>query len=187
VVRAFIGCRLDRAAHDRLVTVLAALRERMARQGARATFTRPENLHVTVAFLGNVEDAKVAPIGDALDRIAREHAPFGVRIDGLGAFPPHRPPRVVFADITDGRSAFVRLARSVSDACASLGFEPERRAFHPHITLARMKPGPRMQLADVTPSHASAGDARIEHITLYRSETGPTGPVYTALHDVLLG
>jgi 2'-5' RNA ligase len=187
MLRAFIGCRLDRAAHDRLVAVLVAFRERLARQGARATFTRPENLHVTVAFLGNIEDGKVADLAASLAEIARTHPPFPVRLEGLGSFPPHRPPRVVFADITEGRNDFIRLAQSVSSACEKLGFDPERRAFRPHVTLARIKPGRRVQLADVSPHDADAGAARIEHVTLYRSETCPTGPIYSTLSDHALG
>lgn len=181
MLRAFIGCTLDREAHERVRTLLSTVRGRFLAAGGRATFTPDANLHVTLKFLGMIDDAQVEPIKAALAAVATRHRAIEIHLAGLGAFPHKGPPRVIFAAIDAGHEALVSLARDADAACAALGHAAEQRPFHAHVTLARTKPGPRIDLARITPTPCDAGIGLIETVTLFRSTPGPTGSVYTPL------
>ncbi len=183
VLRAFIGCRLDDAAHRRVHDVLTSLRERSSRAGIHASYTPFDNLHVTLKFLGMIDDAQLEPLAAVVASVAARHPPLSAEVHGLGTFPPHRTARVVFADIARGREGLISIARDLEAECAALGFERETRDAHPHITLARIKPGPRFERETAFPARSDCGLATIDTLTLFRSAPGPSGPAYTSLAE----
>ncbi len=181
MLRAFVGCTLDPDAETRVREICAIVKARMAAAGGRATFTPPENLHVTLKFLGLIDDAQTDPLDRALADVAARHEAIRAHIAGLGAFPPKGPPRVIFAAIAEGHDLLASLARDIDAACVALGHSADARAFHAHITLARTKPGPRVPLERISPMPCDAGFTTLRSITLFRSDPGPRGAVYTAL------
>lgn len=104
--------------------------------------TDEADLHLTLAFLGATAPERVPALGAALEEVARRHAPAAVTYAGVGAFPDARAPRVLWAGIREERpGSLASLAQDTAEALAPLGFAPERRGFHAHVTLARVRAG----------------------------------------------
>ncbi len=163
----------------------ARVRAHAEEAGARAAWVRRENLHVSLKFLGNVERAKLDAIVDALREIARSHRPFEVEVDGVGSFPPHGKPRVLFARVTKGAEPLAAIWREVEDALARQGFAREDKPFRAHVTFARVKQ-PKAFARMVPRSLAPVGTARIGSLTLFTSELTPSGSVYRVVADLPL-
>ena len=155
----FVGIELD----DESRRACAAASERLRKTGFAAKYEPPEKLHVTLAFLGYVEPARVEDIVTSL-ATAANCSPFGVTLDKLGAFPHERRPRVVFVGAREQGAPFRALAGSVREVYAGLGFEFRDDAVA-HVTIARVKGGrgslPSIEFAPVP--------LRIERVTLFES------------------
>jgi 2'-5' RNA ligase len=144
----------------------------------------PDNLHLTLKFLGAVEEARLSAIGSALAAAAAGQPAFGFRCAGLGAFPSPGRPRVVWAGIEQADAALAALARAVEQSLVPLGFEQEARDFTAHVTLGRIRE-PRRQPALPGALAAAArrefGRVRVDHISLMQSQLHPRGARYSAL------
>ncbi|HWY67637.1 MAG TPA: RNA 2',3'-cyclic phosphodiesterase [Terriglobales bacterium] len=149
-------------------------------QLTNARWVRPEGLHITLKFLGNVADQQGGAIEAALRGI--EAPQFEVSLQNIGVFPNPRSPRVLWVGIESGPD-LCSLARTVDDTLAPLGFEREKRAFAPHATLARFKEGSRTQnVSSALPeSNPSFGTMSATEFHLYESKLSPKGASYTKL------
>ena len=160
-----------------------AERVREAVPDAAASWSRPENIHLTLKFFGNVDQARVPVISDVLARIAKESAPVGIAVGGTGVFPRPSRPQVLWIGIDDRTGALARLQKRVEDECAREGFPKEERAFRPHLTIARIRnPHNANRLAE---AHLRLEFAPVElvlnELVLFRSELSPKGSKYTPL------
>ncbi|MFQ6098792.1 MAG: RNA 2',3'-cyclic phosphodiesterase, partial [Armatimonadota bacterium] len=160
-------------------------------QSARAAvkWVEPDNLHLTLKFLGNIPEAQVEPIAGALEGVACDTAPFVAHVAGVGAFPNLKRPRVVWAGIASGSDELKRLAANVQEALVPLGFDPERREFSAHLTLGRVKSFVNVAgLAEAIRQEAEAdlGPMPVEAVHLMQSELRPSGPMYSALAQLSL-
>ena len=144
---------------------------------AGARWVPKENLHLTLSFLGRVDDGRIASISAATAEAVQGHVDFVVRLGELGAFPSARRARVVWAGLDDPTKGTSGLADSVGDAMEGLGFPRERRAFAPHVTLARLKMPHAIELDEAVAAIAFP----IERVTLFESRLGRPNAVYTAL------
>ena len=167
----------------RLAQEVDALR----RHASGVAWVATENLHVTVKFLGGVEESRLADVAAALEQAATVPA-FEVETRGLGAFPTASRPRVLWAG-APGSPAFRRLAEDIDRALVALGFPPEGRGFTPHVTLGRVRE-PRRDVALTEALEAAAGrpfgTLRVERVSLMRSDLSPRGARYTELAAVPL-
>jgi 2'-5' RNA ligase len=145
-LRVFTAVELPRATREAVVrtahTLLMPPESREARLWKRGLApVPPENLHATVRFLGEVEEERLPEIVAAL-RDAVEPLPAATaRVSGVGAFPGRGRPRVIWCGIDDPDGALTRLEQAASSGLAPLGFPPEDRPYHPHVTLARVRDG----------------------------------------------
>jgi 2'-5' RNA ligase len=149
-----------------------------------------ENMHLTVWFLGEVSDARAAPVLDAM-RPALDVPAFDLCIAGFGAFPPSGPPRVLWMGVTRGLEELARAHDAVGARLQPWGFPPEGRAYSAHLTIARMKEplhgAARAALRQaIAYESGDAGSCRIEELTLFRSRSAPGGAVYEPLLRVPL-
>lgn len=187
-VRAFLAINLDIAATRRVAELSRKLRETLtAEAGWKIAWVPPPNLHVTLKFFGEIDDTLAAPIRDALDPIVAKRRPIRARARTVGSFPVDREPRILWVGVDDregdARGApLADLARQIDERLADLGFAKETRAFHPHVTLGRVKAAPsgwRDQLAPFAGS--DCGSASVTEVVLYRSDLSRTGAEYHAL------
>jgi 2'-5' RNA ligase len=179
--------------------VAAEIRERLGLEARRFASTDsglravpPEDLHVTVQFLGPTEEADVLRVVAALEAVARETAPVDVRYEGLGAFPSAARARVVWAGVVEPREdgALARLASRVGAALAPLGYPGEGRAYHAHVTLDRVRgerPHDLRRRLGRAPGEAHAyGTETLSDLALMVSAQGTGGPRYRALASLRL-
>jgi 2'-5' RNA ligase len=144
---------------------------------ARAGWEREEKLHLTLKFFGDTEESRVERLTDALERAASAISPFELSLKGTGAFPPSGPPRVLWLGVTDSSGRLDKLHKQLEDECAPAGFARERKRFHPHLTIARLRPHESARrLASLHKSMAFETEAfRIAEIILIKSELLPQG------------
>ena len=185
-MRLFVGIELGAGMKQAAAAVSDDLQAALARARLRvdARWVPVENLHVTLWFIGEVDDVRAGRITDALN-VPIELAPFTLRAAGLGAFPPSGPPRVFWIGITAGGDEVRALHRHVEARLTPLGFEPERRRYSAHLTIARVKDVPRASSQQIrrvlADAKADAGDTEITAVTLFRSRLSPRGSSYEPL------
>jgi 2'-5' RNA ligase len=183
-VRSFVAVLLPDAVRARLAEAAADLRER----APGWSWVRPENLHLTLRFLGGLETPAVAAAQEAVLAAAAGATPFGLRLGGLGGFPSPRTPRVVWAGVVAGAEPLGRLQAAVERELAVRGIPPEARAFHGHVTLARARdPRGGRSLAAALGGAAAFGGFTVEQLHLMRSELDPRGARYSVLAEAALG
>lgn len=154
---------------------------------ARITWIPAERAHVTVRFIGHVDDAAAAAIAAALAPPLPVN-PFDLTVSGVGAFPPSGSPRVVWAGLTDGVQALTDAEREVSARLEACGVERDERPYRPHLTLARVKEpgGLRSRALLEGLADRGLGTTRVDAITLFESRLSPKGPTYVPLQQTAL-
>jgi 2'-5' RNA ligase len=179
VLRAFVAVQIP----DDLLKVLAAMQAELGRRGLQARWTRPENLHLTLKFLGDIPADQVETVATALRAVAAEHVLFELTAEGIGVFPGMRRPRVLWAGLSGASNALVRLQQDLDNQLEAVGFSREAREFHGHLTLGRFAEGPGGRVADVLPAYAAQcfGSFEVREMVLFQSDLRPRGAVYTAL------
>jgi 2'-5' RNA ligase len=186
-VRAFVAVHLDADTRAALATAAGALRQHGA--GLPVAWVAPDNLHLTLKFLGGIDEARVQSVIDALHTAVRGHPPFDIEVGGLGAFPSRTRARALWAGFLAGGDRLAALAAAVDDALAGLGVPREDRAFSPHITLGRVRaPGRAPALADALTAGAAQrfGRVAVAEVALMRSDLSPRGARYTRLATIPL-
>ncbi|KAA0254661.1 MAG: RNA 2',3'-cyclic phosphodiesterase [Acidobacteria bacterium] len=163
--------------------VVAALRAATTSLGdvRGVKWVRPDQLHFTLKFLGEVPADRVPAARRALGAAVSGLWAFDLFLSGLGAFPPGGPPRVVWAGCGEGREALEALAARVDAEMAAEGFPAESRPFAAHLTLGRVKDpraarGLRERLA--ARDAGAFGRVRVAEVVLFRSRLSPAGPSY---------
>jgi 2'-5' RNA ligase len=187
-MRCFVAVDLPDPVRDAVRRAQGALRA--AAPDADVRWTGAAQLHVTLAFLGEIDPARAAAATDALRAVAGGRAAFPLRAAGLGAFPTARRPRVVWAGIDDPAGGLRALAADVAAALAPLGLAPEARPFRGHVTLARVR-SPRGTAPLVRALGAATAPAfgawSVAAVVLYRSHLHPQGARYEPLAALPLG
>lgn len=158
---------------DELARAIASIEQHVAGAG----WVPKENLHLTLAFLGRVDDQRIGEISSAIAGLVQGHVDFSVRLGGLGAFPSTRRARVIWAGLDDPAQGISGLADSVGEAMERLGFPREKRAFSPHVTVARLKTPRRVELDEALEPISFP----VERISLFESRLGRPHAVYTEL------
>lgn len=170
-MRLFTAVTLGSAVEARAAAGL----ERLRALAPRARWVKPENLHLTLVFLGEVSEERLPALGEALLPVSHHHAPFTLTLQGGGSFGSPRHPHVLWAGVAGNTAALEALQAEVAAVLEPLGFPRERRAYTAHLTLARSK-GPRGEPAFLECQRALAsehwGEARVEHLLLFESKAG---------------
>jgi 2'-5' RNA ligase len=169
--RLFIALTLPTTVRDALGTLAEPL--------PGVTWTRPDHLHVTLRFLGDVPAEQIEPMTARLNAI--KVAPFILPIEGIGTFPPNRPPRVLWVGVGSGHPRLFQLRQRVDDALLAAGLQLDVRTFQPHITLARCTENAAAAVSHWVHNHRDAAPPpfRVEAFDLYASELQPGGAVHT--------
>ena len=181
--RLFIAVDIDKPTRAQVEGISAGVRMAVE-QHAKASWVRPERMHLTLHFLGQVDAAMEDRVRDALAHPLRD-APFAITFDRLGFFPERGSPRVLWLGIRDGLEPLRRVHNALADR---LGIKPDREGpYTPHLTLARFRDRvSRARLGEIGRIQASAGPSRIDRVTLYESRLSPAGPTYLPLAEAHL-
>ena len=157
---------------------------------ADVRWVSPERIHVTLKFFGNIEESRIDPIFNSIEEPVQNTLPFSLKVRGVGAFPHLKNPRVIWVGLVDGLEALASLQKETEAQLEKIGFPPENRPFHPHLTLGRMKSSRgKEELVGRIERHKEEefGDIQVERVVLFRSDLRPSGPIYTALREMKLG
>jgi 2'-5' RNA ligase len=159
--------------------------------GAKVKWVEPENLHITLKFLGNIPAEAVEGLRAALRDALGGFSAVDVLVARAGCFPGgRRAPRVIWVGLEGEVARLREIASAVEDACAGLGFEREQRPFKAHLTIGRVRreSGKLRELAEAVNSVAfNPLKLRADRVNLVRSRLSPKGPTYTVLESIALG
>lgn len=164
---------------------LAGLQEKLARQIPGVRWVDPAGFHVTLNFLGNVVDTDLHLVCQAVAEVVNAAEVFEASLEGVGAFPDPRRPRVIWAGVKAGGDSLAGLYNALATALAEIGYRSDEPRFHPHVTIGRIKNDGKSP-ADLTAVVASngawtGGPFRARELIVYASNLGSDGPVYTPL------
>ena len=188
-LRAFIAVELPTGARESLGSILQNL-QAVVPVGVR--WVRPEGIHLTLKFLGNIGAESVGPISQDMSRCAASINPFDLFLSELGAFPSLRAPRVIWIGLGGAMDALLGLQVSLEGELERLGYARERRPFSPHLTLGRTREGmPAPQRRGVGDDLARASVEisevlPVKEIALIQSTLTPSGAIYTRLFSASL-
>lgn len=135
--RIFIAIDISDKAREAVARYIDNLRVEFRR--ASISWEQPEKLHFTIRFLGEIDDAQSARVIDIADAAARVHEPFAVRIVNTGVFPHPKDPKVLWLGVKRGEHEMTRINSEIESALGAAGFPAERRRFHPHLTIGRVR------------------------------------------------
>jgi 2'-5' RNA ligase len=169
------------AAIDRLRRTLSSGKDRDVK------WVPPENLHLTLHFLGEVQEGRAEMLRVA-QQTPLDQPPFDLRFGTVGTFPPTGSTRVIWIDIVSGNDMLARVYDELGARLRGLGFETEVRPFRAHLTVGRFRVPARAEVrrALLDTRIADVGACRVDHVTLYQSRLSPRGPTYIALERTAL-
>jgi 2'-5' RNA ligase len=186
-LRTFIAVAIDKAIRDHAVI----LQEALGRSGADVKWVEPENIHVTLLFLGEVEDRTIPAVCRVVAEVAAGLAPFEMSVEAVGCFPSPRRPKTLWVGVGEGRQELVALHDALEPPLLELGcYRREERQYTPHITLGRVRgPAGTDELATALARRADwhGGQVRVREVLVMSSELRPEGPSYTVLGRGKLG
>jgi 2'-5' RNA ligase len=186
MIRVFLAVELSSNIQEKLF----ALQQQLKGILPSINWVRPESIHLTLKFLGYVEPSSVTQLFSALEPIGKKHKPFSVDVQGLGVFPQVKHPRIFWVGLTGNTQALQDLEFEIEAALEPLGFPPEEKTYHPHLTLARIKRenskiGSALMESGVLESEQYLGTLTIDWFTLFQSDLDSSGATYTPLGTVV--
>jgi 2'-5' RNA ligase len=179
-IRTFIAVDLDPAVRKRTV----ALQETLKKTGTEVKWVEPENLHLSLLFLGEVEDREVVEVCRIVSETTQQHANFLMSVETAGCFPNPRRPRVLWVGVGQGAQPLCQIHDALEIPLLDLGYRREERKYSPHITLGRVKSDrPTEKLASALAQHAAwkGGEFQVRELRVMGSKLTPQGPEYTVL------
>lgn len=181
--RVFVAIELDLASAGSIARLVQGLQAKLS--GVR--WSRPEQLHLSLKFIGEVDNRELPQFCNALRDACAGIEPFSLELSGLGAFPKNKPPRVVWVAADDPQGVLGRLAERLDERMAALGVPRENRAFTPHLTLGRVARGadlPRLQQAMEEAAAQFSIRCEVDELVLLSSVKEQGKVVYEALDRV---
>ena len=183
MIRSFVALLLT----DALRQAIAATIERLRPLASTVAWVPPQNLHVTLQFLGGQTEERLAAAEAALDDAAALSAPIEVAFHGIGAFPGIERPRILWIGLAQGALEARALQARITAALAAQGFPAEDHPWHPHVTIGRVyderrwrhEAGPALRSALAHAATTSFGTLRVAEVALMRSDLSPAGARYT--------
>jgi 2'-5' RNA ligase len=187
-IRAFIALNLDIEVINKIVKVEQVLKQKCEEANFDIRWVPPPNIHLTLKFLGDIERYLAEAIRDQLSPHLSKISPLKLQAKGLGAFPSLLHPKVIWMGCQDISGGLKDLVEVIEFRLEEMGFPLEKRQFMPHITLGRVKRGPKGGLEKIfkeigTPD---CGLSKIYEVVVYRSDLKPSGAEYVSLVRILL-
>ncbi len=160
----------------------------IAKTGADVKLVEPENIHITLKFLGDTDEKYIDVIEQKIKESVRAVKPFPITLRGTGVFPNQKYVKIIWVGIIDN-GQIEPIARAIDTSLAPLGFKKEARGFSPHLTIGRVKTAKNKEKLLNILEHYHEEEFTIQEvksIVLKKSELTPKGPIYTTLKEVCL-
>jgi RNA 2',3'-cyclic 3'-phosphodiesterase len=200
MIRAFLAVELSEDLRAKLAIVQQELKRRIEpemKRGRRISWVRPTSIHLTLKFLGDMDEKVIDPLMVSVQQAIGNQMPVNVPLDRLGAFPRPQSPRVLWVGPSENwergpeAKRLAEIHGAIEQVCENLNFLRETKPFSPHLTVARIKAGERhagiaLAKSGVLDRPLSLGSLAVESIVLMKSELKPTGSVYSKLWEVWL-
>lgn len=186
-MRTFIAIELPKEIKD----YLGKLEEKLKTTQADVKWVKPENIHLTLKFLGEIDDKKLEKINLILDDVAREKSPYKIQITSIGAFPKLDFLRVIWAGVDRGDAETKEIAKTLEEKIQKIGIPKEERAFSSHITIGRTRSTKNreklvQELKNIADCSRENLEFSVTKIILYKSTLTPQGPIYEVLKEANL-
>ncbi len=185
-MRTFVAIEVSQEIKD----ILGRIESHLKYSGADVKWVKPDNIHLTLKFLGEISAEKTEEIKLRIDSVTASFKSFDLGIKDIGAFPEIDSPRVIWAGLDKGAADTAALAGHIDESLSRIGFAKDRRPFSPHLTIGRVRsPLNRAKLSEKISSTAanfqlsSVTPHRVSSVILFRSTLTPQGSVYTKLHE----
>jgi RNA 2',3'-cyclic 3'-phosphodiesterase len=187
MLRSFIALEIPAEIQSAIALATAPIRTALPKSLIR--WVAPQNVHLTLKFLGDVSPANLECLAETLKEQAAAHAPFSISVGGLGAFPNARRARVIWIGL-EAPPALSALQRGVEAAAAQLGYPREARPFSPHLTIGRVAQA--VSAADLQHIRSALestkvgilATVRLQAVHIFKSDLQPAGSVYTPLYSL---
>lgn len=185
MIRSFLAVDLPMALRESMLSAAMGLRT----PAADVKWVRPEGIHFTLKFLGNIEEGQVEPIVNAVSGVITGQKPLALKAEGMGAFPDLRRPRVIWIGMTGDIERLMVIQKNIEQVLSVLGFPAEDRPFTPHLTLGRVRYNKKFSglahkiqgLKDINFTPFT-----VNELILYKSALRPEGAIYTPLRRLPL-
>ncbi|HJT26523.1 MAG TPA: RNA 2',3'-cyclic phosphodiesterase [Pyrinomonadaceae bacterium] len=182
--RVFCAVELPAEVRARLEEHILRLRKEVP--DAVVSWSRVENIHLTLKFFGNVAVKRIEKISEVADRVGRQFSRFQIRVGDTGVFPRPSRAQVLWIGVSDPSGQLSALHKNFEDECGAVGFEKEDRAYRPHLTIARLrKPEGAQRLAEAhLQMKFETIEVELKELVVFRSELSPKGSRYTPISRV---
>lgn len=183
--RSFVAVELDKEIAGGIRKIQEGLRDRVR----SVRWVRPEGIHLTLKFLGEIDPDRIEGIASKTEEAAQAIGPFTIGIRGCGAFPNAKNPRVIWIGVDDPSGELKELQARVEKGMEDMGFIREERAFAPHLTLGRLASGKEkgtVAQAIEAIKESNLGMMEVHEVCLFRSQLKPAGAEYTKLKVIPL-
>lgn len=180
-LRAFIAVEINDAIRAELADIQSVLEE----ANGHVSWVRPQNIHCTLVFLGDILTDTVDPVAAVLKQVTAGCKPFEVEIAGLGYFGSARSPRIIWAGMAGRTDALIELQGKINAAVLQAGLKPDEKLFKPHLTIGRVRSNRNaaaLVRTLVKNRDKSFGAFAVKVVVLMKSVLEPTGPIYSLLH-----
>ncbi|MBI5894023.1 MAG: RNA 2',3'-cyclic phosphodiesterase [Deltaproteobacteria bacterium] len=185
--RLFIAIELP----DDIIKKLKVLQEQLRKDcKAKVSWSKPENTHLTLKFLGNVQEDVIDKINPCIENACNGISQFMLSAEGVGSFPNLNNPKVIWIGIKPHNDLLNNICERLEQGLNNIGFEKEKRKFHPHLTLGRIRYADKdagLKTGIDKLKDFAIGEFMVKSIILFESELNPNGAVYTKLKEIKLG
>jgi 2'-5' RNA ligase len=186
MIRAFLAVDLPESYR----AGLSAVQDYLKQSRADVRWTSVAGIHLTLKFFGDIEEPQVEALTAAASRITGATPAFTLGVQGVGVFPGPKSPRVIWLGFSGQTEILGQLVQSLEQACAPLGFPPEKRKFTPHLTLGRVRSSQGREALSrslTTVTLPEFPEFQVGHLILFQSLLRPQGALYTPLRKIALG
>lgn len=185
MLRTFLAVELPGTIQKKIGEVQKDLKS----SGADVRWVSPGNIHLTLKFFGNIEESVIQNIVQSIEGPLQDTSPFCLKVQGMGAFPNLKNPRVIWIGLQEGKEGIISIQKQLERAFERIGFQPEDRPFHPHLTLGRVKSnrGKNELVRGMEGYKEEFGNFQVEKVILFKSDLRPMGPIYTTLREIRFG
>lgn len=183
-MRTFIAIELP----QEFTSQIDQLQNNLRKTNVDVSWVKPQNVHITLKFLGEVKEDKIEEVHQAVEIAVVGIKIFPVSLQGLGGFPNLKRPRVIWIGVEKGKEILAQLGPKLEEEFFKIGFAKENRDFTPHLTIGRVKSPKNLEklAAEINKTVFETQEFQVKEVVVMKSTLQPTGSIYTPLKKVLL-